>query len=615
MLSLLTGSLWGQRANTYLFSQEEVETEAMATHLQAVLGRELQASLDAIGEPEQMPAYLFGEPTGGGFSATGLPLALARYRLLTGATQLGPHDLRTWIDTRMQRAVGEGGTTFAQLGVAEVLQYEAEGKSLLRTPWWQVQNQTYQDALRAFLQTRRSYDPDRTETWTNADIGGRPNNYYGVALWLSVRATQLGLDAETALTDSLFARCLGLLEADGGWLDDSKNGRGAFDRYHFEFIRFVYEAAGEAGRRDVQARLRPWVKASGRLWWDLVDPVTGLAVHYGRSRMNAWGDAAELAAFFASHPDLAPAPPEQVAVVFVRAWNHFFTAQYDTTRHLVRMLDFGRGTNGYAGRDRIWGYSIGTLGKMARAGHILLTALRQRGIPSFPVLMDKGNVSRYQAFRAGNPQFGVYVLSEGPFLHTVIPLAGQGFSSEYLPVPYNLPGIELPVAVEGPLLTPWLTLANGTLLGLTEGAGTVSPHAEGLGLGWTQWHDAKGQAHDPGLRAEVDWTFQPQAGLLRYSLTLRSEAAIEGAKLAWWLPVAADSWDPGRGTFFFGPYRYELKTSGDLLPAYPVVEATGNGDLGKGARQPVPFLLRYETDFSMPAGASRTFSFTWRWRS
>ena len=56
-----------------------------------------------------------------------------------------------------------------------------------------------------------------------------------------------------------------------------------FDRYSNEYARYVWEAAEEAGRKDILEKLRPSLKAQMRLWWDVISE-DGYGYNWGRSQ-------------------------------------------------------------------------------------------------------------------------------------------------------------------------------------------------------------------------------------------------------------------------------------------------------------------------------------------
>ena len=97
---------------------------------------------------------------------------------------------------------------------------------------------------------RKFYDP------VTRKLIGKPENYLGVAARIAATSHELGLGPDRAALDALLDRAAEPF-ADGRLYADDDPPHGRFDRYSNEYARYVFEAAGIAGRKDIQERLRP----------------------------------------------------------------------------------------------------------------------------------------------------------------------------------------------------------------------------------------------------------------------------------------------------------------------------------------------------------------------
>ena len=92
-----------------------------------------------------------------------------------------------------------------------------------------------------------------------------------------------------------------------------------FDRYSNEYARYVWEAAEEAGRKDILEKLRPSLKAQMRLWSDVISE-DGYGYNWGRSQcVVSYLDTPEIAGFLATHAEFRPAPLADIAAAYYQA--------------------------------------------------------------------------------------------------------------------------------------------------------------------------------------------------------------------------------------------------------------------------------------------------------
>jgi hypothetical protein len=525
-----------------LFLEEKTSPDQLKEQVLTFVEQELQASLDEIQEPDQMPEYLFGEPTGGGFSWGGVAKTLSRFQEASNRKRLGDHQLDHWIKKFLLKEVKGGNTTFSQLSVAEVFYRNSNGKPIQRAPYWKDFTTEEQKAIVEFLDVRRFYDAQ------NDDVGGRPNNYYGVALLIAAHNVRLGIEKDQEFIEGLFKKCLDLLAFSNGYLDDSRKFQGGFDRYHHEFVRFVWEAAEILKEKKIQQKLEPVLRKSGELWWDLFSPATGHSSLWGRSRQNSWGDSFEQAAFFAQNPEISPASKEQLAAAFISAYHYYLNYEYNLNSHLNRMLDFGRGTYSYAGRNRIWSYTIGTLGKMSQSLNLLTNSLKLEKIKDFPTELHLPDVNRFQVFRDQERIYGIWILRKENN-SIALPVVGNAVLTDYLPVPFGIAGIELPVSQKAPTLVPFIKLPDGSQLTTAQGADAIELKEEdnSLSLTWDKWSSLKGELKVIPIQATATWQIEQDEIL--YQLIMKASEDIELETWQFWIPVSYTQYNPQFGTF------------------------------------------------------------------
>lgn len=570
-----------------MISGKQISPEELKEKVITFVGQELTASLDAIQDPDSIPAYLFGEPTEGGFSLGTVANALSQYQAASGKQTMGNQDPDKWIKGLLLKEVAGGSTTFAQLNVADILYRNSKGKAIEEAAFWSRSTREEQMAIIDFLDVRRFYDPQKD------DIGGRPNNYYGVALLLAAYNYRLGIEKDKKLIDDLFQKSLTLLARSNGFLDDSRKLQGGFDRYHHEFVRFLWEAAVLMKDRKMQQKLKPVLLSSGKLWWDLFSHETGHSSLWGRSRQNSWDDTFEQAAFFAKNPELSPAPKEQLAAAFVAAYQYYLTHEYNHGNHLNRMLDYGRGTYSYAGRNRIWSYTIGTLKKMTQSVQDLSDALQKANVETFSATPDLPDLNYFLPFRNKERTYGLWILRQNNKT-TVLPIVGNGALSDYLPVPFGLAGIEVPVAQRVPVLVPFIELEDGRVLTTAQGADSVKLYEaeKSLYLVWNTWSTLKGELTSVPIQAKVIWQIQQEHVHYQLELTATENTTIKNWQF--WVPVTFAEYRPE--TSSFQDQEASIQISGNSnFPLSRSLTATGDSPLGKGAFQPVPFLFKMES--------------------
>src|SRR6185312_649479 len=111
---------------------------------------------------------------------------------------------------------------------------------------------------------------------------------------------------------------------------------GRYDRYSQEYARFVYEAAGNIGRKDIQAAVAPSLHATMHTWWALVNQ-DGYGYPWGRTIGDiSYMDTMDIIGFLAEHPEFRPAPLQDLASVYFAARNSLLR-DYVMDHHLLNM--------------------------------------------------------------------------------------------------------------------------------------------------------------------------------------------------------------------------------------------------------------------------------------
>src|SRR5262249_37635796 len=148
---------------------------------------------------------------------------------------------------------------------------------------------------------------------------GLPENYMGVAARIITMDVQFGLVTNRDVANDILERAAGQFLHGALYTDDNLP-TGRYDRYSQEYARFVYEAAGNLGRADIQAAVAPSLKAVMKTWWAVVSP-EGYSYPRGRTIGDmSYMDTLDIIGFLADHPEFRPAPLADLASVYFAAW-------------------------------------------------------------------------------------------------------------------------------------------------------------------------------------------------------------------------------------------------------------------------------------------------------
>src|SRR5260370_20470661 len=167
--------------------------------------------------------------------------------------------------------------------------------------------------------------------------------------------------------------------------------------------------------------MEPTLKAQMHTWWDLLSP-DGYGYPWGRSLgVISYIDTMEIVAFLAKHPQFRPAPLPQLAAAYYAAWQ-WLEKDYQPNRHLLNVFAFGRGNYSYISPAREWQQATALVGKVAAAQALLMQAISDEHIASFPALVTMPDVARFEYFRKVDRPAGVWLVPRGqPRLASPIP--------------------------------------------------------------------------------------------------------------------------------------------------------------------------------------------------
>jgi hypothetical protein len=579
-----------------------VDSAALGREVRDFLAAELAAHLADIKSLDPPPGKVLGAGAGGEYTWGTWARALAAYAEMSGERTLAGRDLA--------RTVAEIGlleerlksTRFSQLYCVLALRHF--GRDLDKNAVWRSLTEDEKARWRKLLDVSAFYDAKAQK------VINLPENYLGVAARIASVSYQLGLLKDRALLDGVVTRAAQPFAGGRVYADDAPP-TGRFDRYSNEYARFVWNAAEDAGRKDMLDALRPSLKVQMRLWWDLVQP-DGYGYAWGRSLgVVSYLDTLEIVAFLARHPEFRPAPLEQLAAAYYQAWR-WLRRDYDPKGHRLSVFAFGRGNYAYISPDREWQQTTGFFGKAALAHMLFVGGLSEENLKRFPGEVVRRDLARFEFFRDDGRQAGVWLVRQGPLRFTLpITTGTRPGVADYLPAPHGLPGFAAPVEQVYPALVPFLELSNGRVLTAADGADEIVPGIDGKSLRatWRRWAVSGGKSarfEDPGITSEVVW--RVEGTTLTRAETLRASSDVTVRR--WWVAVPTTA--ARSEVLFDGERRRDRLVSNEgtlevfAMADWPLavsVQAAGGGALGRGARGGVPLHLVYEArDVSLKEG-------------
>jgi hypothetical protein len=565
--------------------------------VRAFLDREMTAHLADIRSLNPPQERVLGALTTGEYTWGTFMRSLAAYAQLSGATTLAGRDLARTIGEIGLVEVRLGGTRFSQLYAALSLRHY--GTDLSNNRLWQSLAPDEQKQWATLLDATRFYDPVKRE------VINLPENYLGVASRIAAMSWEMKFLKDRALLDGLLDRAAVQFTSGATFADDALP-TGRYDRYSNEYARYVWDAAQIAGRKDLLDALRPSLKEQMRLWWSLAGP-DGYGYPWGRSLgLVSYLDTLEIPGFLALNPEFRPAPLDQLAAQYYRAWQ-WLRRDFKNDRHVFSLFDFGRGNYSYINLNREWQQTTGSFGKLAHAHMQLMEGLRAEHIAAIPDRPDYRRVNLIEFFNNDSVQrqSGVWVIRDGSMRFALPFTTGtKPGVADYLPAPHGLPGFAAPVEQVLPSLVPFLELEDGRTIVAADGTDQISPSADGKGIQatWRHWAvigGKPGELIDPGIQSDVTWWLK-ENGLERTERLLASrEVRIRRWRVV--IPVTGSRWrtstdSSGRADTFDGPDgRLAVALTHADWPYTISVRATGDAPDGRGARGPVPLHLEFET--------------------
>jgi hypothetical protein len=579
-----------------------VDVAALREEVKDFLGAEVAAHLADIKSLDTQPERVLGAGSTGEYTWGTWARALAAYAELSGERVLAGRDLAREVGRVGLLEQRLGGTRFSQLYCVLALRHF--GRDLNSNAVWQSLTEEERALWRKLLDVSAFYDAKQQK------VINLPENYLGVAARIASVSYQLGLLKDRALLDGVITRAARPFAGGGLYADDAPP-TGRFDRYSNEYVRFVWNAAEDAGRRDVLEALRPSLKAQMRLWWGLIEP-DGYGYAWGRSLgVVSYLDTLEIVAFLARNPEFRPAPLAELAAAYYQAWR-WLRRDYDVKTHKLSVFAFGRGNYSYISPDREWQQTTGFFGKAALAHMLFTEALAKENVKQFPSEIARADLARFEFFRRGERQAGVWLVRQGALRFTLPLTTGtKPGVADYLPAPHGLPGFAAPVEQVYPSLVPFVELADGRVLVAADGADEIEPAADGKSLRavWRRWAlvgSKAGQLEDPHITSEVVWRIE--GSTLTREETLKASADVTVRRWRVAVPTTAARsevlFDAGRrrDRLVSDDGTLEVSATADW-PLAVSVQAPGGGALGRGARGGVPLHLVYEArDVSLKAG-------------
>jgi hypothetical protein len=576
--------------------------------VRAFLAREMAAHLADIHQLNPPQDRVVGALTTGEYTWGTFMRALAVYGELSGAETLAGRNIARQLGDLGLVEVRLGGTRFSQLYAALALR--SYGVDLSRNAIWQSLTPEERIGWATLLDATKFYDPLKKQ------VINLPENYLGVAARIAAMSFEMGFLKDRAMLDGLLDRAAVQFTSGALFADDALP-TGRYDRYSNEYARFVWDAAEIAGRKDLLDALRPTLRTQMKLWWDLVAP-DGYGYPWGRSLgLVSYLDTLEIPGFLALNPEFRPAPLDELAAEYNRAWR-WLRKDFKDDRHLLSLFDFGRGNFSYISIDREWQQTTGSLGKVADAHMRLMKGLAAEHATAIPEAPALPAVARFEFFKQTGRQAGVWLVRQGE-MRFALPFttATRPGVADYLPAPHGLPGFAAPVEQRVPALVPFVDLDDGRTIAAADGADTILPAPDGRSVRahWNQWAVVSGKAGertDPGLQSDVAWALDGDTLVRTERLTASRPLRVK----RWYVivpvsgsrattstrnGVSTDTFDGVDGRFIVSLPRIDWPTTRTL-------RATGNSADGRGARGAVPLHLEIDArDLTFEPGTPRSW--------
>ena len=351
-----------------------VATAELKAEVREFMAREIAAHFADIKSLNPPPDRVFNALTVGEFSWGSFARALAAQADIGGNRTIAGKDTASAIAEIGLIEGRQGGKAFAQLYSTLALRHY--GTDMSKNAVWQSLSESERTEWLSLLDPARFYDVKKRQ------VINLPENYLGVAVRVAAMSWQMGILKDRAFLDSLVERAAEQFTSGAIYSDDNPP-TGRYDRYSNEYARFCWEAAGIAGRKDIQDKLRGSLKQQMQLWWDLVSPA-GYGYNWGRSQgLVSYLDSVEIAAFLGDNPEFRPAPLADIASIYNLAWR-WMRADYSDKTHMFTVFAFGRGNYSYINPSREWQQTGTGFGKIILAHDAFMKVLEKEGLTQYP---------------------------------------------------------------------------------------------------------------------------------------------------------------------------------------------------------------------------------------
>ncbi len=584
-----------------------VATQTLATETRDFLAKEVAAHFGNIKTLQPPPDRVFNALTVGEFSWGSFARALAAQADLGGNTTIAGKDTARAIAEMGLYESRAGGKAFSQLYSTLALRHY--GTDLSKNAVWLSMNDAEREEWQALLDPARFYDKEKRE------VINLPENYLGVAARIAAMSWQMGALKDRALVDSVVERASKQF-LDGALFADDNIPTGRYDRYSNEYARFCWDAADAAGREDIKEKLKPSLKHQMKLWWDLVSP-EGYGYNWGRSQgLVSYLDTLEIVAFLGENPEFRPAPMTELAALYNQAWR-WIRADYNDETHMFRVFDYGRGNYSYINPKREWQQTGTGFGKIILANHSFIQTLEREKITEFPFAPTLADVARFDFFLKGKDrQYGVWLVRRGNLQFALpITVGTKPGIADYLPTPYGLTGYSAPVEQVYPSLTPFWTLADGSVYSASDGADEIRLGADALSLAtvnskWAKIGSPSGTHFSNGLRSEIEWRLDGSKLTRRETVTAAEDVSVKGWKFV--IPSTATSVEQKSSVFDLAGSGWILRAGFTPMPDTRFrIAAAGNGPLSKGVLGAIPIHIVAERGaFNLKKGESVSWELT-----
>lgn len=572
--------------------QGPTRTAVLKSEVREFMAREIAVHFADIKTLDPPPDRVVGGLTVGEFSWGSFARALAAQADIGGTRTIAGKDTARAVAEMGLIEGRQGGKAFAQLYSTYALRHY--GTDLSKNAVWQSLSETERKVWLELLDPARFYDAKKRQ------VINLPENYLGVAVKVATMSYQMGVLKDRVLVDSLVERAAEQFTSGAIYADDSPP-TGRYDRYSNEYARFCWEAAGTAGRKDIQDKLRPSLKGQMRVWWDLVSPA-GYGYNWGRSQgLVSYLDTLEIAAFLGDNPEFRPAPLADIASLYNLAWR-WIRADYSDKTHLFTVFAFGRGNYSYINTSREWQQTGTGFGKIIISHDLFMKALERENVTEIPAAPRLPDVARFQYFaKNGEKLSGVWLVRQGKFQFALpITTGTKPGVADYLPAPFGLPGFSAPVEEVYPSMVPFLELADGRTYTAGDGADEIAPGADGRSLKivsrkWARIGTKSGEKFPVGITSTVEFRLEGNKLIRRETLTADQDMTIKKWRVA--LPSTADAEQIDSSGIFTLTGR-EGKLSVGVKSDWKTnstIFATGDGKLGKGVLGAIPLHLIFES--------------------